>query len=377
MKNLKILLLLLLVACRETPLDKIIPVHTEEGFAYFDTVKKKFVNNDRFEAASEFSDGLASVKFKNEKMYGYINKKFTKVIEPKFLSAAPFKNGKAFVQDESGDQYYIDLEGKELSPEKYPYNVCESKQPIQIFDCSKKNFWKQGDDYRLTIANSELKGKGDHKLTEITYYLVKCNSNENMEYVSKNSFFELIGFQPCIYNNFFPNPSGILNIKNGNIIDKTKGANNFNFTLSMSPGNKFNGKYLLVDNRKDRNSSIIDYEGTVVSIFPWDQYKKKLPFSEDMLGYEDNGLIGYLNEKSEIAIEPRFTNASIFQDGLARVTEGDKIGFIDKKGSWIIGPFNQNETSILQDFSQELDGLVLVNGNYIDKSGNVFFDRWK
>lgn len=48
---------------------------------------------------------------------------------------------------------------------------------------------------------------------------------------------------------------------------------------------------------------------------------------------------GYINVKGEYIINPQFDGANVFTDnGLARVWVGDKCGFINKKGEYVIAP---------------------------------------
>ena len=48
--------------------------------------------------------------------------------------------------------------------------------------------------------------------------------------------------------------------------------------------------------------------------------------------YDKKGKIGYINNKGKIVIQPKYTDASIFQEGLAYVKVKNKYGFINKKG---------------------------------------------
>lgn len=47
---------------------------------------------------------------------------------------------------------------------------------------------------------------------------------------------------------------------------------------------------------------------------------------------------GYLNRAGKVVIPHKFTDAHEFSEGLAAVAEGDKWGFIDTTGSWVLGP---------------------------------------
>ncbi len=104
----------------------------------------------------------------------------------------------------------------------------------------------------------------------------------------------------------------------------------------------------------------------------------------DVFGTEAGGmmlarkgkLIGYLNDEGKLAIEPRFTSAHDFREGMARFWEQGKFGFIDKAGKVVVSA--QFDTA--GDFYEGL-AAVRVDGKYgfIDNSGKTVipmqFDR--
>ena len=53
---------------------------------------------------------------------------------------------------------------------------------------------------------------------------------------------------------------------------------------------------------------------------------------------------GFINKKGEWVIEPRFTEALFFSEGLALVEFDGKYGFINTKGEWVIEPRFDDET---------------------------------
>lgn len=87
-----------------------------------------------------------------------------------------------------------------------------------------------------------------------------------------------------------------------------------------------------------------------------------------------NGVYLYLNADGEVAINPQFSLASYFNEGLALVQElGDsgKIGFIDYSGKYVIQPDYLTATL----FSEGIAWVVKKNGApmAIDKNGHVLF----
>jgi hypothetical protein len=81
-----------------------------------------------------------------------------------------------------------------------------------------------------------------------------------------------------------------------------------------------------------------------------------------------SGECGYINEKGEVVIEPRFEQARDFaENGLARVQENEKWGYINEAGTCVI----MTSFDDARDFSA--NGLAAVKVNekygYIDKNG--------
>ena len=101
-----------------------------------------------------------------------------------------------------------------------------------------------------------------------------------------------------------------------------------------------------------------------------------------------NGRIGFINTEGKMVIEPQFTGATDFHNGIAAVTFaekrmadilGDEItslkgtalvseaewGFIDKEGNWIVEP-----KYLYPKFAPEGDDVVHVR---VDKDGKIYY----
>ncbi len=79
-------------------------------------------------------------------------------------------------------------------------------------------------------------------------------------------------------------------------------------------------------------------------------------FSEQLAPFKlSNGKLGYIDTKGVIAIEAKFDNAGFFKNNLAWAKEGTLIGFINKKGEWVIKP----QFTAAEEFDSEL-GLAKV-----------------
>lgn len=67
-------------------------------------------------------------------------------------------------------------------------------------------------------------------------------------------------------------------------------------------------------------------------------------FSEGLCAFQDErtGFWGYMDTNFNVVIQPKFNNACAFNCGLAAVYDGDKWGFINKTGLYVIEPIYSN-----------------------------------
>jgi hypothetical protein len=94
-------------------------------------------------------------------------------------------------------------------------------------------------------------------------------------------------------------------------------------------------------------------------------------FSEGLMAVSVDNRAGYLNQRGEWAIRPRFNGARAFSEGLASVKIGEKFGYIDKTGEVVIDP----QFDEAHEFSEGL-AQVRIEWRYgfIDRRG-VFIIR--
>lgn len=97
------------------------------------------------------------------------------------------------------------------------------------------------------------------------------------------------------------------------------------------------------------------------------QNKILIPFKNPQ-----TGKYGFISSKGEWVISPKFEQASIFSDNLAKVNFNNKYGFINKKGDFEIQPIFGDFTS---SFSEGLAQACIqinyfINCGFIDKKGN-------
>ena len=66
------------------------------------------------------------------------------------------------------------------------------------------------------------------------------------------------------------------------------------------------------------------------------KYRNVKAYSEGLAPVQaSNGRWGYVNEKQQWTIQPRFEDAQEFKGGRAAVRQHGKWGFINKNGDWL------------------------------------------
>ncbi|NGQ94953.1 hypothetical protein G3578_07110 [Brevibacillus sp. SYP-B805] len=109
------------------------------------------------------------------------------------------------------------------------------------------------------------------------------------------------------------------------------------------------------------------------------QFSDARPFREGMAAVYFNGKWGFVDANGEIAIPLRFDSVNDFHEGLAAVRVGYKYGYIDKTGNWAIPPVFSLEAyaSPLQydENADFRDGLAVIRTGgksaFINKTGKV------
>lgn len=113
----------------------------------------------------------------------------------------------------------------------------------------------------------------------------------------------------------------------------------------------------------------IDRDGKIVIPFT---YEWLGCYSEELIPYVNEGKYGYINTSNKIEINNIYKEADSFHEGVAAVTiDGEKFGFIDRKGECVI-PFKFDYSCR---FSEGLAAIKIKDKwGYIDHSGDVVID---
>lgn len=122
----------------------------------------------------------------------------------------------------------------------------------------------------------------------------------------------------------------------------------------------------------------IDIDGNVISNSV-NLYKNNYywvgPLCEGLRFYVDNSTqkYGYLDEKCNISISPRFKNCSSFNEGLAVVQNDEGLwGYIDKTGKYVIEPmFTNYPFPFNNGYARVVDKSNQIH--FIDKTGRIIW----
>lgn len=89
----------------------------------------------------------------------------------------------------------------------------------------------------------------------------------------------------------------------------------------------------------------------------------------ELIPFYSEGKKGYIDKNGETVIEPQFSSANLFSEGLALVRTDSGYGYIDKRGEFVIKPDFKHALP----FSNGLAGVVVENmvPSYINHKGKI------
>lgn len=281
-----------------------------------------FAIEPQFEAAREFSGGLAAVLV--DKKWGFIDKTGKLVIQPKYpvhydtaLTATyTFKDGLAIVSlnDKVG---YIDKTGKEVTKLQYDYAF-----PIE-------------------------EGLGRVSVGGKTGYINKIGKE-----VIKPQYYEATDFREGL---------AVVNKTKETMVDMINNPNRKNvFFIDKNGKDVFNKKFTAATSFSEGLASVkidgkwgfIDKSGKVV-IKP--QYDIDASFSEGLAAVEKGGKWSFIDKTGKTVLKVNYPYVNNFKNGLAKFQNQQvKEGFINKAGKVVIQPIYDRIDG------EFVDGLVEV-----------------
>ena len=123
----------------------------------------------------------------------------------------------------------------------------------------------------------------------------------------------------------------------------------------------------------------INRSGTVVFKSP---FSNGSTFSEGLAAFTENDKVGFMDETGKVAIKPSFDSAKEFSEGYAAIEVNDKWGFIDKTGRHVINPqfdtaesFSEGLARVEMYVGDARDGDDIYKSGFIDKKGTMVIGR--
>lgn len=287
-----------------------------------------------YEKADNFSEGLASVK-KDDKA-GFINTKGETVVDFIYRSTYAFSNGYGVIRE---GIYYgaVDKEGNVvIEPTKY-YNVSSLSEDLFMVDGDKGYdiINKSGE---IIVDGTAGMGKLSDGLIPVKQLYVNGKTdmqNGKWGFLDKSGNI-VIDYQYDYVGSFVNGLAGV--VKDGKIgYINTKGE----YVIEA--------QYPYEDNTilRDYSCGIVRVYDGEKSIY-FDESGNQVftlenstigDFSEDMTWVinDEDDKRGYVNTKGKIVIDYKYTRASSFSDGLAKVyTDDESFEFINSKGKTIL-----------------------------------------
>jgi uncharacterized protein (TIGR02145 family) len=326
----------------------IVPVEGSNGeYQYIDVSQKgKIVINPQFGEAHIFRGGLALVKSSGRNgKYGYIDKKGKYVIAPTYDYAQDFSEGVAWVQMENQPPMLIDNKGKILLridslTQAYPFASGMARVVYYSQGQAGEGFVNKNGEIIIAAAEGERIGVINEGL--YAFKSKKWGFKNKQGEVVINEQFDSVGV-------FF---DGVAVVKAG---DKWGGINKKGEYIVNPQYDEliYDSDGLFVVNVGDKHGWI-NKKGDV-TINP--QFDGVSPFYGNKLAPVQMGSRwAYVDRKGQVVINPQFEMALSFFGDYAPIFSNRKIGFINKKGDYVVQPlYSITNFSGLMEYVYALD----------------------
>jgi len=309
--------------------ETLLPFEADGKWGYIN-LEGKTVIEPVYAYAGFFSEGLAIIS--DGDLYGYIDTRNQAVIPPKYTGAGEFTNGYAAVCTgdwQSGTVLwgYIDATGKEIVSPRFLYADSFSPEGRALV------WMEQGEE------------------------VVKCFINTSGEVFIPDSFEICSGFS-----------DGLALIRQNDLF----GYIDPDYTITIQPQFEYAGDFGegVAYGEKDGGKYMIDKSGNILAPAEY----AFGTFSDGLAIIVKDNLYGYIDKEGKVAIEPRFTWAKDFCNGLAAVQTkmdaGGKWGFINTSGEMVIDAVYDE----VEDFSKDyIRAYKYDNHKYfiLDRTGKV------
>ncbi len=314
-------------SCRADPDDEILAKQQQELFAIseagdwgFIDVNGHTVITPRFEAVSRFSEGLAAFKATDER-WGYINTKGEIVIDPVFDAAFPFYEQRAVVTVD-GKQGFIDENGAFI---------------LRPFYTQVARF-SQGRAFVLIGGSWKLINQDGDYVTDNSFRQVNIFREGLASFVGFNSDYDKRGYI---------NRNGEIEIllENELFVD----IEGLGFSYRRAPIfrlESFSLIHIFSSNaQRERIYGLINQSGELI-VTP--QYNFIDTNSECMAIVSSKDRYGAIDLNGNTVIPMRYSHLEEFSEGLALAQrrQGQKYGYINLKGQFVIEPIQEINSSV-------------------------------
>lgn len=322
-----------------------------ERYGYIDRTGK-IVISPKYLASGNFAQGLAPVKFTNQK-YGFIDRGGKTVIAAKYDLASGFVDGLAIVQID-GKMGAIDRRGKLVIRPVYLNSAWEFQ--AGLLAVKQGDLWgfvdKQGQMViKPQFVDPKLAQIGEEEVDIARFYLHRFSdglasvTRDGVNYGYINNRGEMVIPPMFKYARAFTEGLGLVQTQTGTwgLLDRTGkmltslpiGENTqvaeaalFSILSEGLSGVKIGDKWGFVDRQGNQ-------------IIP-PQFDNIYPFSEGLAGVVIKGKYGFIDRQGKMIIPPTFDRAFSFQSSLAPVVIGEygtinaRVGYIDRTGKLVI-----------------------------------------
>ena len=322
------------------------PIVVHGKWGYIDR-KGSVVVAPRFDAAAAFCEGLGCIRVGDEETgkYGFVDASGALVIEPKFAWAGDFSEGLSQARlTQGGKTGYIDKSGAWVI---------------------KPRFQNAGQ-FSEGLAPAQVEGNDLFGCIDKTGTFVIQPTSRNPIYFSE----ALAAAEGPMTPGVRPKEGYLDKTGSWAIEPRFYGAQRFSGGLAFEGLSQGTGEEF----------AYIDTSGNIVFTLdrPQEEPNDAYPFFSEGLAvwYGEDGREGFINSKGSFVIRPEFARVTPFSEGLAAVsmdTQGN-WGYTDKSGAWAIDP----QFAFAYPFSDGLARVVFATpgshpSGYIDPSGKVIW----
>ena len=342
--------------------DEIAPVITGNYFWVRNGSQYGFIYKDgslaipiQYEQVGSFYNDRAY--FKKNGRYGFLNSKGQQVIVPQYEEVQNFTSQYTWVK-RAGVYGLIDLQGFEVIIPYYD-NIIE-------FDDS--GLARVGKDEKYGFVDNTGNVVVDNK------YDYAFSFEEDLAVVRVNKKYGFIDTKgneviPIIYDGATSMSEGLAAVKQGNTYGYIDKEGNTVISFSFKKASPFHGGRAFVS-RDGVKYAVIDKTGRLVTDYLYDDF---LGYSDGLARVKQADRIGYIDINGRAITALEYTRGGAFNNGVAVVEKNGKCGVLSRYGKLIV----DTENDLCQCVLKDVCIITRASSSYlIDRSGNQVGDTY-